>query len=222
MCHCHMHAGSQVCVIYAFGFNLAGITNATFTDKLRVSLSLIKQWQDVPGKAAAQDTAIGDFISRSIESGDSLESIKEQLQKFYSEDLLISNDVYDKAQQLATDEYAKSNPTASEVLINPLESAAKSRKIEPLFCKDTIYHASVCSQAVSTCNAGDYQKFFKNKELVPGHAFKAVSFSRSKNESFLVALKGESTYYFAFKGRLSLSDWSKDYKSFNEGILPLS
>ena len=213
-----MHAGSEVCVIYAFGFNLAGITNATFTDELRNCLSHIKRWKDIPGKTAAQDTAIGDFTSRSMESGDSLESIKEQLQKLYSEDLLISKDLFVKAQHLAADEYAKSNPTASEVLINPPESAAKGMVVEPLFCKDTIYHASVCSQAVSTYSAGDYQKFFKNRELVPGHAFKAVSFSRSKNESFLVAQKGESTFYFAFKGKQSLSDWAKDYRSFNEGM----
>ena len=143
-----------------------------------------------------------------------MESIKEQLQKFCSEDLLISKEACVKAQQLADNEYAKSN---HEVLINPPDSAAKCMVVEPLFCKDTIYHASVCSQAVSTYSAGDYQNFFKNKELVPGHTFRGVSFSRSKNESFLIALKGESTYYFAFKGRLSLSDWAKGYKSFNEG-----
>ena len=147
-----------------------------------------------------------------------MESIKGQLRKFYSEDLLISKDVCEKAQQLAADEYARSKPTASTKLSDVPNSTAKGMVVEPLFCKDTVYHASVCCQAVSTCNAGDYQKFFKNRELVPGHAFKAVSFSRSKNESFLIALKGESTYYFAFKGRLSLSDWAKDYKSFNEGI----
>ena len=89
------------------------------------------------------------------------------------------------------------------------------KDVRSLFCKDTIYHASVCSLAVSVHDAGDYQKFFK--ERVPGHSFKAVSFSCSKDNSFLFAQKGESTFYFAFKGKLSLSDWAKDFKSFNEG-----
>ena len=141
----------------------------------------------------------------------------EQLQNFHSEELLISKEVFLKAQQLATEEYANINPSASTMLIDAPESPAEGMVVEPLFCKDTIYHASVCCQAVSTYSAGDYQKYFKNRELVPGHTFKAVSFSRSKNENFLIALKGESTYYFAFKGRLSLSDWAEDYKSFNEG-----
>ena len=124
-----------------------------------------------------------------------------------------------KAQQLASEEYAKTKLVPHTT---PVNASASAVLMEPLFCKDTVYHASICSQAISTCTAGDYQKFFKNKELVPGHAFKAVSFSRSRNEeSFLIAQKDESMFYFAFKGRLSLSDWAKDYKSFNEGKLRL-
>ena len=198
--------------------NFAGISITTLTDELRDGLSLIKRWKDALRKTTAQEAAIAEFISRSIETGHSLEAIVKQLQNFHSEELLISKEVFLKSQQLAAEEHARSNTTDSAVLIDAPQSAAKGMIVEPLFCKDTIYHASLCSQAVSTCNAGDYQKFFKDKELVPGHDFKAVSFSRSKNESFLIALKGESTYYFAFEGRLSLSDWAKDYKSFSEGV----
>ena len=113
-------------------------------------------------------------------SGHTFEGIVDQLQKFYSEELLISKEVLVKAEQLTADEYARSSPISSIVLINAPESEAKCAVVEPLFSKDTIYHASVCCQAVSTCDAGDYQKFFNDKELVPGHSFKAVSFSRSK------------------------------------------
>ena len=146
-----------------------------------------------------------------------MEIIIEQLEALYSKDLQIPKEMFLNAQQLASEKYAKTKPIPQTTPANASESAS-TVVMEPLFCKDTVYHASICSQAVSTCTAGDYQKFFKNKELVPGHAFKAVSFSRSRNEeSFLIAQKDESIFYFAFKGRLSLSDWAKDYNSFNEG-----
>ena len=143
----------------------------------------------------------------------------EQLQALYSKEFKISQEMFLEAQQLASEEYAKTKLTPQIIPANASESPS-TVVMEPLFCKDTVYHAVICSHAVNTCTAGDYQKFFKNKELVPGHAFKAVSFSRSRSEeSFLIAQKDESMFYFAFKGRLSLSDWAKDYRSFNEGKL---
>ena len=180
-------------------------------------LSHIKRWKEGPRKTVAREGAVADFISRSIESRHSLEAIIEQLQALYSKEFLISQEMFVEAQQLASEEYAKVKPAHQTTPIHASASGKPTVVMDPLFCKDTVYHASICSQAVSTCTAGDYQKFFKNKELVPGHAFKAVSFSRSRNESFLITQKDESMFYFAFKGRLSLSDWAKDYKSFNEG-----
>ena len=189
----------------------------TALKELKGCLSHIKQWEEEPTKMAAQQGAVANFISRSIASGQSLETIMEQLQALHSQEFQISKEIFEKAQQLAAEKYAK---TKDRPKTTPTDASAlgnTSVVVEPLFCKDTIYHASLCSQAVSTCTAGDYQKFFKTKELVPSHAFKAVSFSRSRNESFLIAQSDESVFYFAFKGRLSLSDWDKDYKSFNEG-----
>ena len=180
-------------------------------------LSHIKRWKEEPGRTTAQELAVADFISRSIDSGHSLETITEQIQALHSKEFQISKEIFEKAQQVASEKYAKTKVRPKATLTDASASGKASVLVEPLFCKDTIYHASLCSQAVSTCTAGDYQKFFKTKELVPSHAFKAVSFSRSRNESFLIAQSDESVFYFAFKGRLSLSDWDKDYKSFNEG-----
>ena len=179
----------------------------------------MKKWKNIERKTEAQITALTEFITRAIESGFSLDDTSVHLTKCYAEELLFSKELLEKAQQIATDEYAKrSLDTSSVHLINRSElEASKSVAVGPLFCKDTIYHAGVCSQAVCDCSAGDYQKFFKNKQFVPGHAFKAVSFSRLKRETFLIAQQGESTYYFAFKGRPTLSDWTKGYKSFSEG-----
>ena len=192
--------------------------NSAYADELRSSLSHIKRWRDTPEKAVAQKEAISNFISRCIEAEHSLKDINGEIQRLYTEEMLISKELITKAQQLAAEEYAKTNSSAA--LITPFTT--KLSAVEPLFSKDTIYHACVCCQAVSKCNAGDYQKLFKNKEVVPGHGFEAVSFSRSKEETFLIAQnKGESTYYFAFKGRPNLSDWTKGFKCFSEGIFSL-
>ena len=185
-------------------------------EKFRGCLSLIKQWKEAPEKTAAQEGAVRNFIFQSINSGQRLETVMEQLQALYSEEFQISKEMFLKARRLASEEYTKTKLPPQTTPISAESAPGKTIvAVEPLFCKDIVYHASICSQAVSTCTAGDYQKFFKNKELVPGHAFKAVSFSR--NVSFLIAQKDESVFYFAFKGRLNLSDWAKDYKSFNEG-----
>ena len=188
-----------------------------FMDELIGSLSHIKRWLNPQVKEAAQKEAMFHFISQCVGSECTLESIKEQLLK---KELFIPKELITVAQQMAADEYSRCNPMPQLVLsMGPeLEVKLKDAEIKPLFCKDTIYHASICSHAVSVCNAGNYQEFFKNKEFVPGHSFKAVSFSRSKDKTFLIAQKGEDTFYFAFKGKPNLSDWAKNYKSFNQGM----
>ena len=201
-------------------FYAGGASNriSTFTDTIKLTLSLIKRWDDSQMKSDAQYAAVKDFITKANQCEMPLDAVKEQLQKLYSEEFVVPKAVFQKAHQLASDEYAKTTASHSEsVLTDSPESAATVVDAEPLFRKDTIYHASICSEAVCSYNAGDYQKFFKNKALVPGHAFRAVSFSRSKTERFLIALKGESTYYFAFRGRPYLTDWTKGFKCFSEG-----
>ena len=87
-----------------------------------------------------------------------------------------------------------------------------------------MFHASLCCQAVSSCTAGDYQQFFKNKELVPGHSFNAISISRPRHDSsslreqYLIAKQGESTYYIAFQSETDLREWPKKSASFIQGL----
>ena len=66
-------------------------------------------------------------------------------------------------------------------------------------------------------DTGNYLKFFKDRQLVPGHSFKAVSISRSKSDRYVIARKDESTYYFAFQSELQLSEWGKNFNSFFDG-----
>lgn len=81
----------------------------------------------------------------------------------------------------------------------------------PLFNKDTLYHASLCCQAVSNRKA--QHKNFLNER---GHNLKEVSMSRSLDQNNVVIAKQDNTVYMAFESEPSLSGWKK-YESFSEG-----
>jgi len=86
-------------------------------------------------------------------------------------------------QKLAIETHAQLSP-AESCAAEALMPVAKAS--QPLFSKDTVYHAGICSFAVSTRDASNYQSFFKKKDLVPGHSFHAVSISRSKQDRYLI------------------------------------
>ncbi len=85
-----------------------------------------------------------------------------------------------------------------------------------LFSKPVVYHASICSLAVNKTDAGEYQKFFKDKRFVPGHSFKEMStcISRSKQDRYLIATQDDSTYYIAFQSEPNVTEWPKRFASF--------
>ena len=147
-------------------------------------------------KARVIKVIISDFVVTSIPSGMSQGQVQAQLQRLHKQELLITEDVLKEAEKQVVEECAKRTPAT----VVATHSADSTALCTPLFCKDTIYHASICSHVVSTCDAGDYQRFFKNKDVVPGHSFRAVSLSRTKKNTFLIAQTGESTYYFVLRG----------------------
>ena len=177
----------------------------------------LKTLQDVESseeKTKVVQTVTDKFVTTSLQSGQSLESVQMQLQKLHKEEFLITEDTLKKAQELAIEIHAQLPPAESgaTVALMPVSKAS-----QPLFIKDTVYHAGICSFAVSTCDAGNYQSFFKEIDSVPGHSFQAVSISRSKQDRYLIARQDDSTYYFAFQSEPHLLEWAKRFTSFNEG-----
>ena len=158
---------------------------------------------------------VREYITESQQSGSTKEHIEGHLQELHRRDFLLSEAIYEWARQLVSEvfEMTKMDESSNEPL-SPSEAK------EPLFCKDTVYHASICSRAINECDAGNYQKFFKPKEKVPGHFFEEVSISRSKQDRYLIARQSESTFYFAFQSEPDLSKWPKLFKSFSEGKIP--
>ena len=157
---------------------------------------------------------VDEFVTNSLQSGKNLAKVQAQLQKLHKEEFLITEGTLKKAEELAIKIHAQLSPAepCAAPTLTPVSKAS-----QPLFSKNTVYHAGICSFAVSTCDAGNYQSFFKKKDLVPGHSFHAVSISRSKQDRYLTARQGDSTYYFAFQSEPHLLEWSKMFTSFSEG-----
>ena len=164
-------------------------------------------------KSAVIQGVVDKFITTSLQSGQSLESVREQLQILHKDEFLIAEDTYKKAEELTIETHMQLSSEESTAAVMSVPTVKTS---EPLFSKDTVYHAGICSLAVTTCDAGNYQSFFKKKDLVPGHSFQAVSISRSKQDRYLVARQGDSTYYFAFQSQPKFLEWQQ-FTSFNGG-----
>ena len=168
--------------------------------------------QEEEFRAGMIKTVVREYITESQQSGSTEEHIEGHLQELHRRDFLLSEPMYEWARQSVSEVFEEA--AVDESSCEPL---SPSEVKEPLFCKDTVYHASICSRAINECDAGNYQMFFKTKEKVPGHSLQEVSISRSKQDRYLIARQSESTFYFAFQSEPDLSKWPKLFKSFNEG-----
>ena len=88
---------------------------------------------------------------------------------------------------------------------------------DPLFSKDTLYHASLCCQVVSTSTAGDFRE---RMQQMSGHMIEEASMSISETKEnvdrYLIA-KQKNTVYVAFQSEPTLSMWMQKYGSFSAG-----
>ena len=195
--------------------------------KISILLALEQKLQPLQGDEvddkksveSLQRSYVKRYITNSQLSGASLAEVQENLQQLRQKKILITESVLRWATETAIAVFSEAKESSQH---NGADISSPLEVSEPLFCKDTVYHASLCCQAVSSCTAGDYQKFFKNKELVPGHLFDAISISRPRHDSslreqYLIAKQGESTYYIAFQSETDLREWPKKCTSFIQG-----
>ncbi len=184
----------------------------SFLNVLRKRLEAYNTFSD---KKEQIQLVIAEYVTNFIKAGcSSTKHLLEHLVDLYETEKLITNSTaYHQAKQLAEETFAEIS-----LIQSPTEMLPPSAKL-PLFSKSTLYHACICSRAVNETNAGEYQKFFKNKKLVPGHALKEISISRSKQERYLIAKQEDSsTYYIAFQSVPDITEWPKKYSSFEIGI----
>ena len=181
----------------------------------------LKQLQKVEDTAVTEPVmqkVIRKHASTCLSLGASIDHVTDQLQRLCRDELHISEGLYRQALQDAIDLHAELHPALTE---SAIPSKPSTSEPQPLFNKDTVYHAGICSLAVCTRDAGNYQQFFKDKELVPGHSLKGVSLSRSQQDRYLIARQGDSTVYLGFQSEPLLLEWSKQFKSFGKGVLQI-
>lgn len=90
---------------------------------------------------------------------------------------------------------------------------------KPLMNKDSLYHAGLCCQAVSTRTAANFKKFFRGV----GHTLDEVSMSISQDKEnvdrYIIAKQGD-VVYMAFQSEPTLSKWiNSSYGSFDNGMV---
>ena len=173
---------------------------------------LDQQPAEEEAKATLTKGKVRQFIETSLRAGASKDDVKKVLSEIYSSDVLISGDIFEWA-------LSEVNTTAQATCLQQTSSPSDEKeKLPPLFCKETLYHASLCCYAVSTCDANTYQKFF-NKDF-PNHSLEEASLSRSRDreqvDRYLIA-RHDKTYYVAFQSEPLIAQWPK-FTSFQEGM----
>ena len=156
--------------------------------------------------------AIEDFIEKSIHSSVERDEIRVALDKVYNSELLFSNDIY----KWAVEKLASVPQVCDEASRDSPEEEQKSEL--PLFCEDTVYHASLCCYAVNTRDSKSFKDFF-NKDF-PSHFFTEASISVSRDredvDRYVIARKG-NTYFIAFLSEPEFSQWPQMFQSFEQG-----
>ena len=151
------------------------------------------------------------FVETSLRAGASAEDVKKVLSEMYGTDVLVSGEVYEWA-------LSEVSFTTQAACLPQSSGSADKEENPPLFCKETLYHASLCCYAVSTRDANTYKDFF-NKDF-PNHTFEEVSLSLSRDREqvnrYLIARHGK-TYYVAFQSEPLLAQWP-NFASFQEGM----
>ena len=186
--------------------------------ELRECLRQLQKFENAAQTEPLIREAIRKHASTCLSLGASIDHVTDQLQGLCRDDLHISEGLYRQALQDAIDLHAELHPELTEAAV---ASKPTTSEPQPLINKDTVYHAGICSLAVCTRDAGNYQQFFKDKEMVPGHSLTGVSLSRSKQDRYLIARQGDSTVYLGFQSEPLLLEWSKQFKSFGKGVLQI-
>jgi hypothetical protein len=147
---------------------------------------------------------IQQFIEISLQAGLVVDKVKSEINALCHKEAAVPSilwewvkDVFDEKSHKRVEQ--KPDPKAS-TCVEKLDE-------EPvLFCKDTVYHAGLCCEAVSSCpSEKDARIFFQQKS--PRHNFDAVSLSTDDHVKPYLIAKQENTIYVAFRSEALLSNW---------------
>ena len=151
------------------------------------------------------------FIKKGFKLNAEADEIKKYLSKFYA-DLLLTEEIYkwslETISSLIPEERSTSLPSVPE---------EDEKSIKPLFCKENVYHASLCCFALATKDIIiNHNKVFDELQ----HQFEELSVSRSRDcedvDRYIIARK-ERTYFIAFLSEPNYLEWPNRFKSFEQG-----
>ena len=154
---------------------------------------------------------IDDFTKKCVLSNVDHKEIKKALDEIYCTELLLSKEIYEWAlEKIVLIPQPSSKPSNSP--------EGEQEAEEPLFCEDTVYHASLCCLAVSTRDTNNFKSFFDREYTC--HHFEEASLSISQDrknvDRYLIAQK-EKTIFVAFQSEASFSKWPQLFNSFEHG-----
>ena len=153
-------------------------------------------------------TAIENALKTADGSG-SIESLRDQISSLCFKALIIPPSMHEWTMQ----EFDKVYQCSSDSPALPQLKAKAAIEKPSLFCKETVYHSSICCDALG---------LDKPRNFASGHLLQEASMSlyqeELENADSHVIARQNNTFYVAFQSEPTLSDWLKSpHQSFDEG-----
>ena len=162
-------------------------------------------------------TAIESHIETELIAGMSTDTLKEQMRSLCHKDFVVPSAIQDWALQEVDIINMKLAPVPGHSLV---QTPQPEEPTQPLFSKDTLYHASLCCEAVSMHNAANFKMFFQRSAHHLDEVSMSISEGRESVDQYLIAsFQKTKTLYVAFQSQGTLSRWKSTYNSFEEGLL---
>ena len=141
------------------------------------------------------ERAITIYVKSAIEEQKcNKEFVKRKLQDLFEKDFLIHKE------EVLQYGYSEIEKFGHVKCVEKSTLSEQSVKTQPIFCKENIYHACLCCEAVSKYSHENIREFFEGKP----HKIEEASMSLS--DHYLIA-KSQNTYIIAFTGEKSFTSW---------------
>lgn len=143
------------------------------------------------------ERAIAIYVKTAIEEQNCSKTfVTKKLKDLYEKDFLIHKE------EILQYGYSEVEKFGHITCVEKSTLSEQSIKSQPIFCKENIYHACLCCEAVSKCSHENIREFFEQQSQ--SHRIEEVSMSLSNH--YLIA-KSQNTFIIAFTGEKSFTSW---------------